>query len=65
MFNVVNNNAVVYAGKLSQATQYNIEHFGTDLDDAIRLGIRITYAQQYGEMPSEATTGEMDKLVRC
>lgn len=37
MFNVVNNAIVVYTGELSQATQYIIEHFGTDLDDAIRL----------------------------
>lgn len=65
MFNVVNNAIVVYTGELSQATQYIIEHFGTDLDDAIRLGIRITYTQQYGALPSEAITGEMDKFVRC
>jgi len=65
MFNVVNNAIVVYTGELSQATQYIIEHFGTDLDDAIRLGIRITYTQQYGALPSEAITGEMNKFVRC
>jgi len=65
MFNVVNNTVVVYTGELSQATQYIIERFGTNLDDAIRLGIRMTYTQQYGAMPSEAITGAMDKLVRC
>jgi len=61
MFNVVNNTIVVYTGELSQATQYIIEQFGTDLDDAIRLGIRITYTQQSGAMPSEAIAGEINK----
>ena len=43
MFHVVDHAGVVYAGELSQVTQYVIEHYGNELDDAIRSGIRIGY----------------------
>lgn len=44
MFLVLDHNAVVYTGELSQTTQYVIEHYGSKLDAAIRSGIRIAYA---------------------
>lgn len=44
MFQVLDHADVVYTGELSQTTQYVIEHYGNKLDDAIRSGIRIAYA---------------------
>lgn len=44
MFHVLDHADVVYTGELSQTTQYVLEHYGTKLDDAIRSGIRIAYA---------------------
>ena len=44
MFHVIDHADVVYTGELSQTTQYVIEHYGSELDEAIRSGIRITYA---------------------
>jgi hypothetical protein len=34
-------NNIVFSGQLSQATGYVIEHYGKQLDEAIRSGIRI------------------------
>jgi hypothetical protein len=44
MFHVLDHADVVYTGELSQTTQYVMEHYGSSLDEAIRSGIRITYA---------------------
>jgi len=44
MFQVLDHANVVYTGELSQTTQYVIEHYGSSLDEAIRSGIRIIYA---------------------
>lgn len=44
MFQVLDHANVVYIGELSQTTQYVIEHYGKKLDEAIRSGIRIAYA---------------------
>jgi hypothetical protein len=44
MFQVLDHANVVYTGELSQTTQYVIEHYGMKLDEAIRSGIRIAYA---------------------
>lgn len=44
MFQVLDHAIVVYIGELSETTQYVIEHYGKKLDEAIRSGIRITYA---------------------
>jgi hypothetical protein len=44
MFQVLDHADVVYTGELSQTTQYVIEHYGNKLDDAIRFGIRIAWA---------------------
>jgi hypothetical protein len=44
MFFVIDHAAVVYSGELSQTTQYVIEHYGKKLDEAIRSGVRIAYA---------------------
>lgn len=41
MFHVVDHACVVYTGELSQSTQYVIDRYGKNLDDAIRSGIRI------------------------
>jgi len=46
MFHVIDHAGVVYAGELSQVTQYVIEHYGIELDDAIRFGIRIGYTDE-------------------
>ncbi len=46
MFQVLDHAAVVYTGELSQTTQYIIEHYGKKLDEAIRSGIKIGYAEQ-------------------
>lgn len=43
MFQVLNHREVVFSGELSQTTQYVIEHFGGNLDKAIRSGITIVY----------------------
>jgi len=44
MFQVLDHANVVYTGELSQTTQYVLEHYGSSLDEAIRSGIRIMYA---------------------
>jgi hypothetical protein len=44
MFHVLDHAAVVFAGELSQTTQYVIDHYGNTLDEAIRSGVRIAYA---------------------
>lgn len=44
MFQVLDHAIVVYIGELSETTQYVIEHYGKKLDEAIRSGIRIAYA---------------------
>lgn len=41
MFHVLDHACVVYTGELSQSTQYIIDRYGKNLDDAIRSGIRI------------------------
>lgn len=45
MYQVLDHATVVYVGELSQTTQYVIEHYGKKLDEAIRSGIRIAYAE--------------------
>jgi len=47
MFHVLDHADVVYTGELSQTTQYVIEHYGNELDEAIRSGIRISYADPH------------------
>ena len=47
MFHVIDHADVVYTGELSQTTQYVIEHYGNELDEAIRSGIRISYADPH------------------
>jgi hypothetical protein len=42
MFKVLDHANVVFAGSLSQTTQYVIEHYGCRIDDAIRAGISIS-----------------------
>ena len=44
MFHVLDHAELVYSGELSRATQYIIEHYGNKLDEAIRSGIKIAYA---------------------
>jgi hypothetical protein len=44
MFQVLDHAAVVFSGELSQTTQYILDHYGKKLDEAIRSGIKITYA---------------------
>jgi len=43
MFHVLDHAELVYSGELSQATQFIIEHYGYQLDEAIRSGIKIIY----------------------
>lgn len=50
MFQVLDHATVVYIGELSQTTQYVIEHYGKRLDEAIRSGIRIAYADPHPRM---------------
>jgi hypothetical protein len=57
MFQVLDHSAVVYIGELSQATQYVIEHYGKKLDEAIRSGIRIDYADPHRRV-SVSAVGE-------
>ena len=47
MFSVLDHADVVYTGELSQTTHYVIEHYGKKLDDAIRSGIKIVYADPF------------------
>ncbi|MDP1653683.1 MAG: hypothetical protein Q8L56_13265 [Rhodocyclaceae bacterium] len=43
MFHVLDHTDVVYSGDLSQSTQYVIEHYGKQLDEAVRSDIKILY----------------------
>lgn len=43
MFHVLDHADLVYSGDLSQSTQYVIEHYDKNLDEAIRSGIKILY----------------------
>jgi hypothetical protein len=45
MFQVLDHAAVVFSGELSQTTQYILDHYGKKLDEAIRSGIKIAYAE--------------------
>jgi hypothetical protein len=59
MFQVLDHAAVVYTGELSQTTQYIIDHYGKKLDEAIRSGIKIAYAdviRNEGEQDVSART---------
>lgn len=51
MFLVLDHADVVYTGELSQATQYVIEHYGNQLDEGIRSGVRILYADPSSHSP--------------
>lgn len=43
MFHVLDHEAVVCSGNLSEATQYVLEYSGESLDEAVRNGMRILY----------------------
>jgi hypothetical protein len=62
MFQVLDHAAVVYTGELSQTTQYIIDHYGKNIDEAIRSGIKITYAdviRNEGEQDVRAPHGAL------
>jgi hypothetical protein len=60
MFHVIDHADVVYTGELSQATRYVAEHYGNQIDEAIRSGIRIAYTdplhgmEETGQEPPES-----------
>lgn len=56
MFQVLDHSAVVYTGELSQTTQFVIDHYGGRLDEAIRSGIRIGYADPFRRLNEFAET---------
>ena len=57
MFHVLDHADVVYTGELSQTTQYVIEHYGQKLDDAIRSGIKIVYADPFRSLNQAGELG--------
>ena len=59
MFQVLDHAAVVYTGELSQTTQYVIDHYGKKLDEAIRSGIKIIYADPIQSEIREGVPGRV------
>lgn len=57
MFHVLDHANLVFAGELSQTTQYVIDHYGKTLDDAIRSGVRIAYADPQPRTSEGGDTG--------
>lgn len=67
MFHVLDHADVVFAGELSQTTQYVIDHYGNTLDGAIRSGIRIAYADpqcRLSEVGEACSGGTVRKFWR-
>lgn len=54
MFHVLDHAAVVFSGELSQATRYVIDHYGQQLDEAIRSGIKIAYTESLTRLDGAA-----------